>query len=46
MFFARLDSSALLNTVQATLPASGAYLVTVAEHPDFPHGSPSLAPTV
>ena len=37
--FVRLDSSALPNTVQATLPASGAYVVTVAEHPDFPPGS-------
>ena len=37
--FVRLDSSALPNTVQATLPAAGAYLVTVAEHPNLPPGS-------
>lgn len=38
VFFARIDSSAVPNTVQATLPATGDYLVTVAEHPDFPRG--------
>ena len=38
VFFARIDSSALPNTVQATLPAAGDYLVTVAEHPDLPRG--------
>ena len=42
VFFARLDSGALPNTVQATLPATGAYWVTVAEHPDLPRGSAFL----
>jgi hypothetical protein len=40
--FMRLDSSALPNTVQATLPATGAYRVTVAEHPDVLPGPPFL----
>ena len=38
LFFARIDSSALPNTVTATLPATGRYLVTVAEHPKFLRG--------
>jgi hypothetical protein len=42
VFFARFDSSALPNTVQATLPATGAYQVMVAEHPDFLPGDPFL----
>jgi hypothetical protein len=42
VFFARIDSSTLPNTMEATLPATGAYGVTVAEHPDFPHGSAFL----
>jgi YVTN family beta-propeller protein len=39
VFFTRIDSSALPNTLQATLPAAGRYLVTVAEHPNVPRGS-------
>ena len=44
--FVRLDSSALPNTVQATLPAEGAYLVTVAEHPPCRLAVPFRAPIV
>lgn len=39
VLFVRTDSSALPNALQATLPATGPYLVTVAEHFDFPRGS-------
>jgi hypothetical protein len=39
VLFVRIDSSALPNTVQATLPATGQYLVTVAEHLNLPRGS-------
>ena len=38
-FFGRIASGALPNTIHATLPATGPYLVTVAEHPDWPRGS-------
>jgi hypothetical protein len=37
--FMHRDSSALPNTLQATLPATGTYLVTVAEHLNWPRGS-------
>jgi hypothetical protein len=37
--FMRRDSSALPNTLQATLPATGTYLVTVVEHLNWPRGS-------
>jgi YVTN family beta-propeller protein len=39
VFLARIDSSALPNTVPATLPATGEHLVTVAEHLNLPRGS-------
>jgi YVTN family beta-propeller protein len=39
VFFARIDSSTLPNTLTATLPAAGHYLVAVAEHPKFLRGS-------
>ena len=38
VLFARIDSGALPNTVNATLPATGRYLATVAEHPKWPPG--------
>jgi hypothetical protein len=42
VFFARLDSSALPNTIQATLPATGGYLLTVAEQPQWAPGTAFL----
>jgi len=42
VFFARLDSGAVPNTIQATLPATGSYLLTVAEQPQWAPGTPFL----
>ena len=39
VFFVRLDGSALPNAMQATLPATGSYLLTVAEHPRSKHST-------
>ena len=39
VFFTRLDSSAVPDTIQATLPATGRYLLTVAEQPLWAPGS-------
>ena len=38
MWFVRTDGSALPNTLQATLPATGRYVLTVAEQPQWALG--------
>jgi hypothetical protein len=42
VLFVRTDSSALPSTIAATLPATGRYLVTVAEQPSWARGEPFL----